>query len=538
MDRSSASDSEPEWWTHTLDYETLNLNERSLLQRINGMHTKHTYSRPSTPHPDESPPPNDTRQLSSSPVHQPVWFTWPSQMSEQHNVNWFIVPFFYLSLGCYLSLPSLAIQYYAVNVLRIGPSLMGLLTGVVMSPWFMKPLFGLVSDSVPIYALHRKPYLVFGSAGAWFVWLVLSFPGAHSTYAVPFGLLQFASNFFICVCDVMVDCTLAREARDEPASRRGRAQSMAWFMRHVGSLAGSLLGAYLVRRTDNLHLIFFYTSCVPLVLCFASVWLYEQPSGKDDLGTIVAVDSLDQVNAPASLLRRLSKARADIVHRLSATLDEQRSNPTIVHLAAFIFLFTATPNSSQAFFYFLVNELSFDTRVMGMLSVVGVVSAMLGLAVYRLLAPRVHMHTLLKSSVVFGTVLGLVQLLLITRVNVRLGISDYWFSLSDDVISSFVAQLTMMPLLVIAATVCPRGDEGLLYAGLMSISNFGGAVSTWFGSLLTYATGVTATNFRHLWLLSVLCSCLNLIPLAFVRWLPHDSTDSRLPFGTPFKSYE
>jgi hypothetical protein len=140
-------------------------------------------------------------------------------------------------------------------------------------------------------------------------------------------------------------------------------------------------------------------------------------------------------------------------------------------------------------------------------------------------------------GVVIGTALGMVQLLLVTRANLRLGFSDVWFAVSDDVAGSFASQLSMMPLLVSAAAVCPKGDEGLLYAGLMSVSNFGGAVSTWGGAALTRLFGVTAHNFERLWMLCVVCSVLSLAPLFFVRAVPDDCDERGMPLSKMANAY-
>ena len=58
--------------------------------------------------------------------------------------------------------------------------------------------------------------------------------------------------------------------------------------------------------------------------------------------------------------------------------------------------------------------------------------------------------------------------------NRELGISDKFFSLGDSVILTVLGQLAFMPILVLAARICPPGVEATLFAGLMSIFNAGG----------------------------------------------------------------
>jgi hypothetical protein len=58
-----------------------------------------------------------------------------------------------------------------------------------------------------------------------------------------------------------------------------------------------------------------------------------------------------------------------------------------------------------------------------------------------------------------------------------------------------------MPVLVLAARICPEGMEGTMYALIMSINNFGGIVGTQFGALITLALGITDKNLSNFWIL-------------------------------------
>jgi hypothetical protein len=53
-------------------------------------------------------------------------------------------------------------------------------------------------------------------------------------------------------------------------------------------------------------------------------------------------------------------------------------------------------------------------------------------------------------------------------------------------------QVSFMPILVLAARLCPEGVEATLFATLMSILNGGGSVGVALGSALTASLGVTA----------------------------------------------
>mmetsp|Transcript_7629 Transcript_7629/g.17839 ORF Transcript_7629/g.17839 Transcript_7629/m.17839 type:complete len:127 (-) Transcript_7629:522-902(-) len=76
-----------------------------------------------------------------------------------------------------------------------------------------------------------------------------------------------------------------------------------------------------------------------------------------------------------------------------------------------------------------------------------------------------------------------------------------------------------MPLLVLAAEICPPGVEGTLFAALMSVFNGAGVVGSEAGALLTKVLGVTENNFEQLGLLVAICNLSSLLPLLAIGWI-------------------
>jgi hypothetical protein len=49
---------------------------------------------------------------------------------------------------------------------QFSPAQLALATGVIASPWIAKPIFGFISDSIPIFGMRRRSYLfIFGLTG-------------------------------------------------------------------------------------------------------------------------------------------------------------------------------------------------------------------------------------------------------------------------------------------------------------------------------------------------------------------------------------
>lgn len=77
-----------------------------------------------------------------------------------------------------------------------------------------------------------------------------------------------------------------------------------------------------------------------------------------------------------------------------------------------------------------------------------------------------------------------------------------------------------MPVLVLAARMCPEGVEATLFATLMSILNGGAFTGSALGAGLTALLGVTSDDFSHLFTLTLICVLTTLAPLPFLNFLP------------------
>ena len=82
-----------------------------------------------------------------------------------------------------------------------------------------------------------------------------------------------------------------------------------------------------------------------------------------------------------------------------------------------------------------------------------------------------------------------------------------------------------MPVLVLAARLCPQGMEATLFATLMSISNGGSVLGGLLGAGLTQLFGVTKDSFDNLAILIILCNLSSFLPLPLLGLLPQGDTD-------------
>lgn len=86
-------------------------------------------------------------------------------------------------------------------------------------------------------------------------------------------------------------------------------------------------------------------------------------------------------------------------------------------------------------------------------------------------------------------------------------------------IQTVAGELAHMPILVLAAQLCPPGIEATLFALLMSLLNLASFVSSNLGAFITHFLEVNESDFHNLSLLIFLCNVSGLLPLVLLPML-------------------
>jgi hypothetical protein len=75
-------------------------------------------------------------------------------------------------------------DYYFKDIAKVEPSDAQTYTAASMTPWNLKPIYGIASDSMPIFGLHRAPYIMIGGALGATCFALLSSIELHNILAV------------------------------------------------------------------------------------------------------------------------------------------------------------------------------------------------------------------------------------------------------------------------------------------------------------------------------------------------------------------
>lgn len=396
-----------------------------------------------------------------------------------------------------IGLARLSVSFFLKDELGLGPAEVSTLVGVAALPWMIKPAFGFISDGLPIFGYRRRPYLILSGLVGTLSWILMA-TVVHTPLAAAAAIAL--GSLSVAFSDVIVDSVVVERARKESLATAGALQSLSWGASALGGLMTAYFSGYLLQQFSA-RVVFGVTATFPLIVALVA-WLIteERNSERPDWG---------------------------IVRHQLGQLKQAVTQRSILLPTAFLFLWQSTPTADSAFFFFTTNELGFDPEFLGRVRLVTSIASLAGIWIFQRFLKTVSFRAIFGWSTVISAVLGLSTLVLVTHMNRELGIDDRWFTLGDDLVLTVMGQIAFMPVLVLAARLCPPGVEATLFALLMSVVNLAGLVSYGGGALLMKWFGITATDFTHLPLLIVLSSVSTLLPLPLLGWIPSDiSSDS------------
>lgn len=358
-------------------------------------------------------------------------------------------------------------------------------------PWLIKPVYGLLSDFVPLFGYHRKSYLVLTSATAATAGLLLGLTGDHAYWRMATFLTLMALG--LAFTDVLVDALMVENGK--PMGLTGAFQSVQWGAITTASILVGELGGYLAENR-RLHAAFFLAACFPLVsFLMAAFFVRDAPARAD---------------------------REAFATTWAAIRDALRERKVWV-VGGFIFFWTFSPSFGPAMLYYQTDVLHFSQQFIGHLAALAAVAGVVGAFIYAPLSRRVPLTRLINFSIGAGVIGTLAYLVYRGPVS----------ALVIDVVFGCVGMLTQLAFLDLAAKSCPRRVEATFFALLMSVYNGGTQISQNIGGRLYDSFGFTplvlisAAFTGAAWLL---------VPLVKIDRIEAKAKQAEVPASSPSSS--
>lgn len=316
-------------------------------------------------------------------------------------------------------------------------------------PWFIKPLYGLLSDFVPLFGTRRRSYfLVMSSMAALSAVAVSRMPEApYPALAIVITLLWLGVGF----TDVLTDALMVENGK--PLGLTGVFQSVQWGALGAASILSGLVGGYLAERRA-FAAAFALVAGFPVVSFLMAAFVVREPPAQPNL---------------------------EGFGETWKSIRQALGNRDLWAVAAFIFFWSFSPSFGPAFFYYETDVLGFSQTFIGALSSLGAAAGIGGAWAYARLARAFSLKRLIVWSIGVGAVSTLAYLLYRGRVS----------AVVITLVFGAVAMTTQLAFLDLAAKACPRHAEATFFALLMSIYNLGTRSSEWTGANLYDRVGYT-----------------------------------------------
>jgi predicted MFS family arabinose efflux permease len=311
-------------------------------------------------------------------------------------------------------------------------------------PWIIKPVFGLVSDFIPLFGYRRKSYLLIANAGA-----AVAYAGmAWLTGPAAFADVLLVTSYGMAISSTICGALLVEQGRKFGTTGLFVGQQWLWFNAAIvaTSVAGGLLVDHLT-PVSALHVAALIAAVAPMAVMAGSLRLLDEDKSRMDL--------------PA--LRSTLSA-------VTATLTSRK----LWVIALFLFLYYFSPGFGTPLYFYLSDRLGLSQSYIGVLGAITSIGWIAGALLHRWALERLSLKALLNLSILGGTAATLSFLALHDAVTAAMA----------SFLAGVAAMIANIATLTLAADYCPKRSEGFTFAALMAVMNLADPISNNAGAYL------------------------------------------------------
>jgi predicted MFS family arabinose efflux permease len=315
---------------------------------------------------------------------------------------------------------------------------------VLNFPWVIKPVFGLVSDLLPLFGYRRKSYLIVSSLVAAGAYAGI----ARLTEPAEFAFLLLLTSYAMATASTLCGALLAENGRTFRQSSLFVGQQWLWF--YIAIMASALAGGALVQHLSPASAL----QAAAAVAALAPIAVV--------LGALLLLDE-----------RRTKVAPREMTLTLGSVAVALKSRQLYV-VAGFLFLYSFAPGFATPLYYHMTDTLHFSQAYIGVLGSIASAGWIVGALLHRWFLRRMEARSLLYLSIALGTLATASFLLLADEVTAAL----------VNFMSGVALMIATIASVSLAARYCPPRAEGFAFAGLMSITNLAEVVASNVGAFL------------------------------------------------------
>ena len=252
-----------------------------------------------------------------------------------HLLWFFAVVYVVEGLGQIGGLIAQPLTYYLKQVQGWTPVQITAYLTLFNLPWIIKPLYGLVSDFIPLFGYRRKSYLLIANAAATCGFLLVSRLTVPDQLVFALMLTAYAMAISSTLCGaVLVE-------NGQRLKESGTFINQQWLWYNIAAMTAAIVGGQLVQNlvpTAALHTAAALVSAAPLLVIFGTLFL------------------IDEKKAPMNIqgMKHTFEGLSIVFRRRHLWI-----------IAAFIFLYYFSPGLSTPLYFIMTDDLKFSQAYIG-----------------------------------------------------------------------------------------------------------------------------------------------------------------------------
>lgn len=439
-----------------------------------------------------------------------------------------------------------------------GPTLQ-VYKAIVMLPWAMKPLFGLISDAFPIMGYPKAPYIFIATCIAVGAHCTIGFSPATSlplqlvVTCLLLGIIQ------ISLVDLLSEAKCAEKIREHPENGPDL-MTFVWVGITMGNLVATASVGFIIEHYGA-HIVyavvFLPAAMVLLPTCLG--WLQEQRmtgellrnhranllEQKEVVYLAIFTGACTLVLVGVGLLQSsvwVNLTVALIIAVVVLIVFHIFLSPVLSRINCFFFIQACcvVDISGASFYFFTDNKVQYPNGphfskiffasalgiYVGLLSLIGMYIYSQYMRTWRFQRLFLFANSLVCCVHVTG-------MLVYTRWNLAVGIPDTVFVISTWGMWAIVHMWMWLPGSVLLSQLCPKGVEATMYALLAGCHNLGLATASYFGAGLLRVLHISprgadneGAQFDNLWLAALIQALLPMITLVLLPFMIPDTVQT------------
>lgn len=388
--------------------------------------------------------------------------------SNRWTLNTYVVVAVYFVQGAAL-IAGLAEFLLTRNAFKFSWIQLALLAALAMLTWSIKPIYGFLTDLLPLFGRRRKSYLLLVSLLPFAGYLYLAL---HGTSFLPIALALILANIGLGFADVIVDGLIVEQAEAETI---GWYQAVCWRAKAAGIFLASLFSGLLIERavfsnwmedtslvewlsstfpqafpvsmvTEGLNMIdirftFILTACLPVISFVLALFLKEPKVSADlvrksrqEVPMPYLISAVVAFAATAFVLIFIASSKTQllaflpndaltsfliiviwtgwILYYARHLIRLKMAAMTLIYAALFLFLWRFTPSFGAPWNHYFLNTLNLSREKIGFMTALQPLAWMIGSFIYVRFLDKLPIKKVLLGTVLISSALSLFQLTL------------------------------------------------------------------------------------------------------------------------------